>query len=107
MFVGKFAHNKANSHGQISATLVCAMNSTSLTLLQFAGDLRRYCDTKSHVLLLNTNRTWKIQSWCGVTCSRTEGALLATAGFQALGKNTPMSGTSVCALGNDRYGQRK
>ena len=52
-------------------------------------------------------RMWRIQSWCGVTCSRTEGALLATAGFQALGKSTPMSGTSVCALGNDRYGQRK
>jgi len=53
------------------------------------------------------HRMWKIQSWCGVTCSRTEGALLATAGFQALGKSTPMSGTSVCALGNDRYGQCK
>ncbi len=44
---------KANSHGQISATFVCAMNSTSLTLLQFAGDLRRYvlrkeCANKSN-----------------------------------------------------------
>ena len=65
------------------------------------------CDTKAHVLLLNNYRMWKIQSWCGVTCSRTGGALPATAGFQALGKSTPMSGTSACALGNDWYGQRK
>ena len=28
-----------------------------------------------------------IQSWCGITCSRTGGALLATARFQALGKS--------------------
>ena len=40
--LGKMPYNKANSLGQISATFVCAMNSTSLTLLQFAGDLRRY-----------------------------------------------------------------
>jgi hypothetical protein len=38
-------------------------------------------------LLLNNNRMGLIQSWCGITCSRTGGALLATAGFQALGKS--------------------
>ncbi len=38
-------------------------------------------------LLLNNNRMALIQSWCGITCSRTGGALLATAGFQALGKS--------------------
>ncbi|MCP4275983.1 MAG: hypothetical protein GY779_06480 [Gammaproteobacteria bacterium] len=37
--------------------------------------------------LLNSNRMELIQLWCGVTCSRTGGALLATAGFQALGKS--------------------
>ncbi len=35
-------HNKANSRGQIFTTFVCAINSTSLALLPFAGDLRRY-----------------------------------------------------------------
>jgi hypothetical protein len=40
-FIMQSKPNKANSRGQISATFVCAMNSTSLTLLQFAGDLRR------------------------------------------------------------------
>jgi len=40
-YIARFTPNKANSLGQISATFVCAMNSTSLKLLQFAGDLRR------------------------------------------------------------------
>lgn len=44
-------HDKENSRGQIYATLICAMNSTSLTLLQFAGDLRCYALFK---FLMNT-----------------------------------------------------
>jgi hypothetical protein len=46
----------------------------------------RYCDTRSRVLLLDTKESRDDLAWCGATCSRTVGASLATAGYQAHGK---------------------
>jgi hypothetical protein len=46
----------------------------------------RYCDTRSRVLLLDANKRRCDLAWCGATCSRTVGASLATARYQARGK---------------------
>jgi hypothetical protein len=46
----------------------------------------RYCDTRSRASLLDTKERRGDRAWCGATCSRTVGASLVTAGYQARGK---------------------
>ncbi len=72
-----------------------------------AAYLERYCDTMSHDLLLNSDLEVVdlAMVWC--TCLRTEGALSATAGSQALGKRRGSEWHTVRFSENDRYGQRK
>jgi hypothetical protein len=65
------------------------------------GELGRYCDTRSHIALLDAGET-AIQPWCRVTCSHPEGALLATVGSQARrsgGEGEPHAGPMVGLMG--------